>query len=454
MLFQPSQSESLRAVFSDERQLQTMLDFEAALARAEARVGMIPKVDAENIGTFCHGALFDQQILSASSAISGNVAIPVIQQLTDLVRIGAPGSEAYVHWGATSQDVIDTGLVLQLRDMMCITEETLHNVCGILASLCRRYVNTPMAGRTWLQHAVPITFGLKVAASLDAMLRHQERLAELKHRVLVLQFGGAAGTLASLGTRGKEVASALAEELKLGLPSMSWHAHRDRIVEIACFYGLLMGTVGKIARDLSLLMQTEIGEVSEPHAEANGGSSTMPHKHNPVAVASMLAMAIRVPGLLSTMVVAAMSQEHERALGGWQAEWSTLPDLCTTSEGALETLAAVLERLIVDEDSLQSNLEKTGGLILAEAVSMALAEKIGKPEAHALIRHVTQRASSENTNFRDTLLKEPAIQEHFSLDEIDKLLNPAHYLGSSADLIRGVLDAYETCSIYYEKDGQ
>jgi 3-carboxy-cis,cis-muconate cycloisomerase len=431
-----------------------MLDFEAALARAEARVGIIPPADAENIGQFCRSDLFDKHLLSASSASSGNVAIPMVQQLTELIRTGAPGSEGYVHWGATSQDVIDTGLVLQLREMTYITEEALHNVCDTLADLCRRYATTPIVGRTWLQHAVPITFGLKIAASLDAMLRHQERLAELKARVLVLQFGGAAGTLASLGARGKEVASALAEELKLGLPSMSWHAHRDRIVEIACFYSLLMGTVGKIARDLSLLMQTEVGEVSEPHSEGGGGSSTMPHKRNPVAVASILGAAIRVPGLLSTMLVAAMSQEHERGLGGWQAEWSTLPELCTTSEDALETLAEVLEGLIVDADSLQSNLEKTGGLILAEAVSMVLAEKIGKHEAHALIRQVTQRASSESTNFRVALLNESAIQKHFSVDEIDKLLNPAHYLGSSATMIRGVLDAYESRSIQYAKDGK
>jgi 3-carboxy-cis,cis-muconate cycloisomerase len=215
-----------------------------------------------------------------------------------------------------------------------------------------------------------------------------------------------------------------------------------------------MGTVGKIARDLSLLMQTEVGEVSEPHSEGGGGSSTMPHKRNPVGVASILGAAIRVPGLLSTMLVAAMSQEHERGLGGWQAEWSTLPELCTTSEDALETLAEVLEGLIVDADSLQSNLEKTGGLILAEAVSMVLAEKIGKHEAHALIRQVTQRASSESTNFRVALLNEPAIQKHFSVDEIDKLLNPAHYLGSSATMIRGVLDAYESRSIQYAKDGK
>jgi len=454
MLFQPPQSESARAIFSEEQQLQAMLDFEAALVRVETRIGIVPMEKAEAIARFCSWRLFDRPALSKASALSGNIAIPMIKQLCRLVKGGAPGSESYVHWGATSQDVIDTGLVLQLRDMLRITEDAIRNICASLASLCREYATTLMAGRTWLQHAVPITFGMKAAGALDAMLRHADRLVELKGRILVLQFGGAAGTLASLGQHGEEVARALAEELGLGLPAVSWHSHRDRVVEAASFYGLMMVTIGKIARDLSLLMQTEVAEVSEPQDDDKGGSSTMPQKRNPVAVASILAGAVRVPGLLSTMLTAAMSQEHERGVGGWQAEWSTLPDLCMTTQSALETLNDVLKGLDVHPRAMQTNLDRSGGLIFAEAVSMALAERIGKHEAHTLIQAITRTATAGYTDFKTALVNNPLVRKHLSEDEVDELFNPKRYLGSADSMIRTVLNAYETRVDLCPRDGR
>jgi 3-carboxy-cis,cis-muconate cycloisomerase len=299
-----------------------------------------------------------------------------------------------------------------------------------------------MAGRTWLQQAVPITFGLKLATALDAFLRHSERLTQLRPRLLVLQFGGAVGTLASLGERGLEVTTALAEELDLVPPATPWHAHRDRIVELAVFCGLVMTTVGKLARDLALLSQTELAEVAEPQAEGAGGSSTMPHKRNPVALASLLTASIRVPGLVSTMLTAASSQEHERALGGWPAEWSTLPDLCITTQGALETLASVLSGLTVNAGAMHENLGRTDGLLLAEAISMALAEKLGKHEAYRLVHQLTLRATQTGTSFRTVLVEDTTVQQHLAIETMDDLLDPGNYLGSSQAIIQRVLQAY------------
>jgi 3-carboxy-cis,cis-muconate cycloisomerase len=302
-----------------------------------------------------------------------------------------------------------------------------------------------MPGRTWLQQAVPVTFGLKAAGFLDAFLRHRRRLEELRPRVLVVQFGGAAGTLASLGGRGDEVARALAQQLGLATPTMPWHAHRDRIGEVAAFHGLVVGTLGKLGRDVSLGMQTELGEIAEPDAKGRGESSTMPHKRNPVSSAILLAAAIRVPGLVGT-VFSAMVQEHERGLGGWHAEWETLPEICTLTLGSLERAAEFVPHLRIDEKAMRRDLDSTHGLLMAESVSMRLAEQIGRARAHALVEDAARKATERGIDFIDALKECPQITAYMDETRLRELLEPSGYLGSAQLFVDRVLAEYRSPS--------
>lgn len=431
---------TLVELFSDRHFVVCMLRFEAALAGAEARTGVIPLSSSQAIARCCQADPFDFRALAEGAASAGNVLIPLVRQLTELVRKGAPEAAGHVHWGATSQDVLDTALVLQLRDALDWFAQAIDNLCELLAEQTHRHRKTLIAGRTWMQHAIPMTFGLRCAGSLDALLRHRKRLEELRPRVLTLQFGGAAGTLASLGTRGQMVARALAEELHLGLPDMPWHAHRDRVAEVATTLGLLTGTLGKMARDLALGMQTEVGETSE--GSAGGGSSTMPHKRNPVGAAVVLSAATRVPGLVATMLTA-MNQEQERGLGGWHAEWETLPEIAMLAGGALQRMEDMVRTLEVDAGNMQRNLEQTHGLLMAEAVSMKLAEKVGKDRAHHLLEAFSQRVLASGITFEAALRADEAITRHLPIEELQRLLDPALYLGSTGNFIDAVLAAYE-----------
>ncbi|HET9754511.1 MAG TPA: 3-carboxy-cis,cis-muconate cycloisomerase, partial [Myxococcales bacterium] len=365
----------------DRARLQGMLDFEAALARAEARLGLVPADAAAAIARKCRAELFDHERLADAAATAGNPAIPLVSALTALVADEHPEAARYVHLGATSQDAMDTGLVLQLKRLSAGLSRDLGRLSAALARLAAEHRDTVLPGRTWLQQAPPVTFGLKAAGWLDAVGRHAGRIAELVPRTLVLQFGGASGTLASLGGRGLEVAEALSRELELPLPSLPWHAHRDRLAEFGAFLGILAGTLGKIGRDLSLLMQTEVSEAFEPAGEGRGGSSAMPQKRNPVACSVALAAAARAPGLVATLL-SAMAQEHERGLGGWQAEWETLPDLAALVAGSLAAVAEAMEGLEIDAGRMRGNLAAQGGVALAEAASAALAQHIGRPQAH------------------------------------------------------------------------
>lgn len=427
-------SEATDKIFADSSRLQRMLDFEAALARAEARTGVIPKTAATSIANKCRADFFDLASLAKAAADAGNLAIPMVKQLADLVGRDDQEAMRYVHWGATSQDVIDTGLILQLRDAFDKISADLRRLCDLLAQAAEAHRATPVAARTWMQQAVPTVFGLKAAGWLDAMTRHRTRLQELRGRVLVLQFGGAAGTLASLGQRGLDVAKALAEEVQLDLPALSWHAHRDRLAEVATTLALLTGTLGKMARDISLQMQTEIGEVFEPAGQGRGGSSTMPHKRNPVACAVILSAADRVPALASIMLTA-MSQEHERGLGGWHAEWETLPELVRMSAGALHRMVETVAGLEIDTHKMRHNLEITRGLIFAEAVAMSLGKHIGKPAAHQLIEGASRKAVAENKHLREVLAADPAVTSHLSTAELEKLFEPLSYAGVAGQFI-------------------
>ncbi|HUN51657.1 MAG TPA: 3-carboxy-cis,cis-muconate cycloisomerase [Candidatus Sulfotelmatobacter sp.] len=433
-------SPDLAAIFSDRGRLQGMLDFEAALAAAEARTGVIPAAAAPAIAAHCRAELFDVAALAESAAAGGNPAIPLVKELTALVAAADRTASGFVHWGATSQDAMDTGLVLQLRQALAPLDADLAELADALAGLAARHKATPMPGRTWLQHALPITFGLKAAGWLDAVERYRARLAAMKPHLLVLQFGGAAGTLAALGDQGLAVATALAAELDLALPALPWHSERDRLAEFAGLLGALTGTLGKMARDLSLLMQTDVGEVFEPAAEGRGGSSTMPHKRNPVASAAVLAAATRAPGLVATML-AAMVQEHERGLGNWPAEWTALPELVVLAGGALAQMRETMAGLEVDAARMRANIDATRGLMLAEAVTMALGARLGRQAAHQRIEAACRRAVAEGRHLRDILAADPVVSAELPGAALDRLFDPLNYLGSADAFVERVLAA-------------
>ncbi|MGN8143854.1 3-carboxy-cis,cis-muconate cycloisomerase [Pseudomonas sp. 22105] len=421
---------NMRDVFCDQGRVQAMLDFEAALARAEARVGLIPAGAVASIENACRAGLFDFAALGEAIATAGNSAIPLVKALGKQIAATDAEAERYVHLGATSQDVMDSGLVLQLRQALELIEEELAQLADSLAIQAQRHAATPLAGRTWLQHATPVTLGMKIAGWLGAITRSRQRLRELKPRLLVLQFGGASGTLAALGEQALPIAQALAEELNLTLPEQPWHTQRDRIVEFGAVLGLIAGSLGKFGRDISLLMQTEAAEVFEPSAPGKGGSSTMPHKRNPVGAAVLIGAATRVPGLVSTLF-SAMPQEHERSLGLWHAEWETLPEICCLVSGALQQARLLADGLEVDGARMARNLELTQGLVLAEAVSIVLAQRVGRDTAHHLLEQCCKRAVAEQRHLRAVLGDEPQVTAELSATELDHLLDPAHYLGQA-----------------------
>lgn len=421
---------AMRRIFSDEGRIQGMLDFEAALARAQARIGLIPGDVPAVIEAACQASLYDANVLAQAVGGGGNSAIPLVKMLGKQVASADARAERYVHLGATSQDVMDSGLVVQLRDALAWLEGALQQLTDRLAEQALRYEALPMPGRTWLQHATPVTLGMKLAGWLGALDRHRQRLRELKPRLLVVQFGGASGTLAALGDQAWPVAEALADALKLNLAEQPWHTHRDRLVEFGSVLGLIAGTLGKMGRDISLLMQTEAAELFEPSAPGKGGSSTMPHKRNPVGAAVLIATATRAPGLVSTLL-SAMPQEHERSLGLWHAEWDTLPELCCLVSGALEQAIGFAKGMEVDAERMGRNLQLTHGLVLAEAVSIVLAQRLGRDTAHHLIEQCCKRAVAEHRHLRDVLGDTPAVTAELSSAELDHLLDPAHYLGQA-----------------------
>lgn len=435
-------TEALTDMFGDERLVQGMLDFEAALATAQARCGVIPNAAVEPISAACRASLIDLTTLATAAASAGNLAIPLVKQLTQRVKNTDPEAARYVHWGATSQDAIDTGLMLQLQQALGETETRLARLISVLAEQVMRHQHTLLPGRTWMQHALPITYGLKLAGTLDALLRWQERLAQMRPRVLALQFGGAAGTLASLKEKGPEVAQALAAELNLMLPDTPWHSQRDRLIELASWYAGLCGTLGKFANDFALMMQTEVAEVSEPIAEGRGGSSAMPHKRNPVSCAAILAAVTRVPGLMATLY-ASQIQQHERALGGWQAEWETLPELVMLAGGVLENSEYLVKGMQVNTHKMRDNLDITHGLVMAESVTQALAAHLGKADAHHLIETICHRAIALDCPLRPLLENDPLVSQHLSPEQLTQLLDPANAVGSADHFVRQVLARFQ-----------
>jgi 3-carboxy-cis,cis-muconate cycloisomerase len=435
-------SAAMRVVCDDATYLQRMLDFEAALARAESATGVIPASAAGPIATACKAESFDPGALAEAATRSGNLAIPLVKALTAKIAKADADAARYVHWGATSQDVIDTAAMLTLRAAIDALLQDLDRAIAGFAALARKHRATAMVARTWLQHALPMPFGLKLAEYAAALHRSRTRLRRSRRETLALQFGGAAGTLAALGDHGWRVAEKLAQELELPLPDAPWHTHRDRMAEAASVLAILAGTCGKIARDVSLLMQTDVAEAFEPSGEGRGGSSTMPHKRNPVAAATALAAATMAPNLAATMF-AAQVQDHERSAGPWHAEWPTLPTLLLVTSGALAAIVDIAEGLEVDTARMRVNLDATNGLIMAESVTMALAEKIGKSEAHHLIEAASKKAVAEKKGLRDVLTGDTKVIAHLDAGKIASLFEPMAYQGVSQTLVDRLLNSLD-----------
>jgi 3-carboxy-cis,cis-muconate cycloisomerase len=399
---------------------------------------VIPQSAAGPIAAACRAESFDLAALADASTRSGNLAIPLVKALTSNVAQQNADAARYVHWGATSQDVIDTATMLTLRAAIEILLGDIDRAVAGFAKLARQHRDTAVVARTWLQHALPMPFGLKLAEYAAALHRSRKRLQRLRTEALALQFGGAAGTLAALGDKGLAVAERLAQELRLPLPDAPWHTHRDRIAEAASVFAIIAGTCGKIARDVSLMMQTDVGEAFEPSGEGRGSSSTMPHKRNPVAAASALGAATMAPNLAAT-ILAAQVQDHERSAGPWHAEWPTLPTLLLVTSGALAAIVDIAEGLEVDTARMRANLDATGGLIMAEAVTMALAKTIGKSDAHHLIEAASKKAVADKKHLREVLISDPQIVAQLSADKITELFEPMAYQGASQALIDRLL---------------
>lgn len=428
----------MAAIFSPDAHVGRMLEFEAALAQAEAAAGVIPAEAAQAIAAACQVERYDVPALYRAAVPAGTLAIPLVRALTEQV---APEGRDYVHWGATSQDVIDTAMVLQMRDGLSLLIARLLDVGDTCAALAEQHRRTLMPGRTLMQQALPITFGLKAARWLGMTTRQVARLDALRREVLVVQFGGAAGTLASLGADGTRVVELLAERLGLGVPDLPWHAERDRMAEIASALGVVAGAMAKIATDLVLLAQTEVGEVSEGAAPGKGGSSAMPQKRNPVDATFALAAARLAMGAVP-VVLSGMAQEQERAVGGWQAEWEALPELFLSTASAVERVWQALSGLEVDAERMRGNLDMGGGLLLAESLTMALARRVGRPEAYRLVQAAVARVREEGTTLREAAMADEQIRAVVTEDEIDQALDPAGYLGSTDAFIDRALARY------------
>lgn len=431
-------SPEMTRVFSPQEQLRAMMRFEWALTCALEKHGLAETGSSAVLQSLLDARFVDVNALQHEALDAGNIAIPFVRQLTAIVKARDERASRAIHFGATSQDVLDSALVLQMRDAINLLNNALVHLDLAMVRQVRAHVDTLVAGRTWLQPGPPTTLGLKLAGTLASLRRHRDRINSAAQRGLALQFGGAVGTLASLGTSGLAVSAELAHILDLRKPDLPWHTQRDNLVEIVQVLAILTGSLAKLARDVALLMQAEVGEVSEEKTKGRGGSSTMPHKHNPVACAAVLAVHQRMPGLVTTMLHA-MPQEHERGLGFWQAEWETVPEAFRLASAAIADSIDIVEGLQVDVARMLANFNGLLGVTLSEAVSAALTPKIGRSAAHEVLRQATARAAEEKQHLRDVLMQLPEVMEHLGGDTINQLMDPRAYLGSAMEFIKRVL---------------
>jgi 3-carboxy-cis,cis-muconate cycloisomerase len=428
-------TEAMRRVFSDEQRTAFYLDIEAALARAQARLGIIPQEAAEEIVKQCRIENIDMARLKQQTERIGYPILGVVQQIVGLCR---DGLGEWCHWGATTQDITDTATVMQIRAALDLVEQDMAAIAKSFADLARRYRDTPMAGRSNLQQAVPITFGFKMASLLAAMQRHRERLVQMRPRVLVGEFAGAAGTLSSLGKDGLKVQAELCKELGLGQPEIAWHTVRDRIAEVGCFLGILTGTLGKLSMDVKLMMQTEVAEVFEPFHEGRGSSSTMPQKRNPISCLYIHSTAALVRQNAAALMEAAVA-DHERSTGPWEIEWIALPEGFLLASGCLAQSRDMAAGLQVDEKRMRANLDLTGGLVVTEAVMMGLAPHLGRQRAHDVIYDISRKVVETGKPLLDLLATDPEISPHVTRKELEAMVDPGGYVGLAGEMVDRVL---------------
>lgn len=424
----------MREIFEDRALISKYIEAEVALARAEARCGVIPAEAAQEIASRSNLDAIDLELMRHETEIVGYPILPLVHQLAKMC--GESGR--YVHWGATTQDIMDTAVVLQVRDALDVVESELADLRGILARLAKQYRDTPMAGRTHLQQALPVTFGYKVAVWLAMFDRHQERFAQARPRVLVGEFAGAAGTLASLGDRGLEVQKAMMEELGLGVPVATWHVARDGLAEVVNLLGLLTGSLGKVAYDVMLMAATEFAEVYEPFVKGRGASSTMPQKRNPIS-SELIFAASKAVRQHAGLMLDAMIHDFERATGPWHAEWIALPESFVLTAGALHQAKFMLDGLIVDEQRMRKNLDMSNGLIVAEAVMMGLAPELGRNEAHDVVYAACRTVNEKGGTLANVLNSMPEVSSRLDRKLIEQLTEPANYLGAAPRMVDRVL---------------
>ena len=428
-------SDAMRQVWSDESRTARYVEIEKALAIVQGRLGIIPQEAADEIARNCDLGRIDMEKLRAQTERIGYPILGVVSQLNALCRdkLGE-----YCHWGATTQDITDTATVMQIRDGLAIVEQDLAALSAVLAGLARRHRDTPIVGRSNLQQAIPVTFGYKMATILAAVERHRERLRQLKPRVLVGEFGGACGTLASIEEGAMATQAGLMAELGLGQPVIAWHTVRDCIAEVGAFLGLVGGTLGKLSMDIKLMMQTEVAEVCEPYAPGRGSSSTMPQKRNPISSCYIHA-AVSVVRQHAAALMDAMIADHERSTGPWEIEWIVLPEAFCLTAGALKQTLFVLKGLEVDAARMRANIGITHGLVMSEAVMMGLGRHIGREYAHDLVYDICREAIRTNTPLVDLLALHPEVNRHLDRAALAKLCDPANYLGQAGVMVDRVL---------------
>jgi len=425
---------AMRRIFSEAETVARYVEVEVALAQVEGRLGLIPREAADSIKRLASAEAIDLDELRRATNVVGYPIVGLVAQLAK--QCGEAGR--YLHWGATTQDIMDTAVVLQLKAALALVDADLAALAATLAALAERHQGTVMAGRTHLQHALPITFGYKAAVWLGPILRHRQRLAQLRPRVLVGQFAGAAGTLASLGDKGLAVHDQLMAELGLGTSAMPWHVARDGVAETVCVLALIAGSLGKIATDVMLLMQTEVGEAFEPFEEGRGSSSTMPQKRNPISCELIIAAA-KIVRQHAGLMLDAVPADQERATGPWHLEWLALPEAFLASSAALAHSRSMLDGLIVEPERMRRNLELSGGLILAEAVMMALAEHTGRQEAHHIVANAARAALAKGTPLIGELERDARVTQHLDAERLRQLTDPGNYLGSAPAMVDRLL---------------
>lgn len=430
-------TKEMRDVFSDETTVQLYLDVEAALARSQSNLGIIPKEAGEKITAAANLTWINWDTLKTRTEIVGYPILPLVEQLSLSVD---DGYGQYCHWGATTQDIMDTADVLQIRKGITLLSKDLNAIAVALSKIVKKHINTPMAGRTHLQHALPIPFGYKAATWLSSIDRHIKRLEEIKSRVFNVSFFGAAGTLASLGeTDGLQTQANLAKELNLNVPDVSWHSIRDNFCEVTGWLALVGASLGKVAYDVMLMMQTEIQEVAEPFLHGRGASSTMPQKRNPISSEVMLACSKLLREHHSSMLDA-MVLDHERATGQWHVEWYTIPNAFIISSACLSSAKYLLEGLEISVDNMKDNMNKTNGLIVAESVMMSLAPHIGRQVAHDIVYECCRDSLKNKTPFIDVLLSQASISNIFNRSKLLEIVDPANYLGAAPAMAQRLLD--------------